>query len=116
MGGGSDLTLAAPFLKDPLDPLVSSEIVVFAKRVVTLGSGRCSRVMLFDFCWTALYESLTFETSSDHGRPKIISKVGVSREATQKKSKKNVARKPLRRSRSMFFGLFSDSLVRNTYF
>ena len=42
---------------------------------------------------------------SDHGRPKIVSKVGVSREASQKKSK-YVARKPLRRSRSMFFRTF----------
>ena len=52
---------------------------------------------------------------SDHGRPTIASKAGVSREASQK-SQKNVARKTLRRSRSMFFGFFSDSIVRKTYF
>ena len=43
MGGGSDLTLAAPFPDDPADPVdpadpaASSQNGVFKKRVVTLG-------------------------------------------------------------------------------
>ena len=37
MGGGSDLTLAAPFLLDPLDPVASSKNAVFIVGVVILG-------------------------------------------------------------------------------
>ena len=40
MGGGSDLTLAAPFPEDPLDPVdpaASSKNAVFIVRVVILG-------------------------------------------------------------------------------
>ena len=45
MGGGSDLTLAAPFPEDPPDPVdpadppVSSKSAVFIVRVVILGLG-----------------------------------------------------------------------------
>ena len=52
----------------------------------------------------------------DHGRPKILSKVGVSREASQKKSKKRRAKTSPAFSLNVFFGLFSESIVRNTYF
>ena len=43
MGGGSDLTLAAPFPDDPLDPVdpvdpdMNSKNAVFIVRVVSLG-------------------------------------------------------------------------------
>ena len=74
-----------------------------------------SRDVFLTFVGQHRTNHLLLRQISDHGRPKTVSKVGVSREASQKKSK-NVARKPLRRSRSMFFGLLSDSLVQNTYF
>ena len=37
MGGGSDLTLAAPFPPDPADPAANSKNAVFIVRVVILG-------------------------------------------------------------------------------
>ena len=52
---------------------------------------------------------------SDHGRPTIASKAGVSREASQKKSKKRRAKTSPAFSLDVF-RTFSDSLVRNTYF
>ena len=56
VGGGSGLTLAAPFPEhpvdpvdpvDPLDPAMSSQNGVFIERVVTFDTGGHSRVMFF---------------------------------------------------------------------
>ena len=52
MGGGSDLTLAAPFPDDPLDPLdpeMNSKNVVFIVRVVNLGQNGALALCFFDF-------------------------------------------------------------------
>ena len=56
MGGGSDLTLAAPFPEDPedpvdtldpLDPVASSKHSLFIKSVVTFDPGGHSGVIFF---------------------------------------------------------------------
>ena len=103
--------------RDNRDPLECSKIVVFAERVVTFGSGRRSRVMFFSsFVGQHRTNRLLLRPVSDHGGPTIVSKVGVSREASQKKSK-NVARENLSGVLARCFSdFFSDSLVRNTYF
>ena len=62
MGGGSDLTLAAPFPDDPLDPLMSSKISVFIVRVVSLGQNGALALCFFDFFKDVLYETPTFGT------------------------------------------------------
>ena len=56
MGGGSDLTLAAPFPDDPLDPvdpLMSSKIAVVIVRVVSLDQNRALALCFFDFLRTS---------------------------------------------------------------
>ena len=68
MGGGSDLTLAAPFPADPADPLdpvdpvVSSKNAVFIVRVVILGLDGALALCFLDFVEDASYETPTFET------------------------------------------------------
>ena len=65
MGGGSDLTLAAPFPDDPADPadpLANSKSVVFIVRVVNLGQNGALALCLFDFVKDVLYETPTFGT------------------------------------------------------
>ena len=56
MGGGPDLTLAAPFPLDPMDPLdpldppdpvMSSKIGVFIVRVVSLGQNGALALCVF---------------------------------------------------------------------
>ena len=56
MGGGSDLTLAAPFPDDPLDPLdpvdpvdpvMNSKNAVFIVRVVSLGQNGALALCFF---------------------------------------------------------------------
>ena len=53
MGGGSDLTLAAPFPDDPLDPLdpldpdMNSKNAVFIVRVVSLGQNDALALCFF---------------------------------------------------------------------
>ena len=46
MGGGSDLTLAAPF---PLDPLANSKSAAFIVRVVIFGLDGAPALCFFDF-------------------------------------------------------------------
>ena len=77
---------------DPLDLVVCSKTLILAEKVANFGSGRRSRVMFFDFFQIASYEKLTFETRADHGRPKVVSKVCVSREAVQEKPKQRSAK------------------------
>ena len=65
MGGGSDLTLAAPFPLDPLDPvdpLMNSKNAVFIVRVVSLGQNGALALCFFDFVKDVLYETPTFGT------------------------------------------------------
>ena len=70
MGGGSDLTLAAPFPDDPLDPvdpadpLASSKNGVFIVRVVNLGLDGALAQCFFDFFKDASHETPTFETKT----------------------------------------------------
>ena len=58
MGGGSDLTLAAPFPDDPLDPVdpldpdMNSKNAVFIVRVVSLGQNGALALCFFDFLRT----------------------------------------------------------------
>ena len=73
-----------------MDPLACSTIAVFAERVVTFGSGRRSRAFFSDFCWTASYESLNFETSlgpqpSKNRLKGIVFRVRLPRKQKQKK-------------------------------
>ena len=55
MGGGSDLTLAAPFPDDPadpadpVDPLANSKNAVFIVRVVIFGLDGAPALCFFDF-------------------------------------------------------------------
>ena len=60
MGGGSDLTLAAPFPDDPLDPEMNSKNVVFIVRVIILGLDGAPALCFFDFFHTASCETPTF--------------------------------------------------------
>ena len=65
IGGGSDLTLAAPFaldLADPVDLRMSSKNVVFIVTVVILGLDGALALYCFDFCHTASCESPAFGT------------------------------------------------------
>ena len=65
MGGGSGLTLAAPFPDDPVDPVdpdMNSKNAVFIVRVVNLGQNAALALCLFDFFKDALHETLTFGT------------------------------------------------------
>ena len=71
MGGGSDLTLAAPFPDDPLDPVdpldpldpdMNSKNAVFIVRVVSLGQNGALALCFFDFFKDVLYETPTFGT------------------------------------------------------
>ena len=68
MGGGSDLTLAAPFPDDPADPLdpldpdMNSKNAVFIVRVVSLGQNGALALCFFDFFKDVLYETPTFGT------------------------------------------------------
>ena len=60
VGGGSDLTLAAPFPDDPLDPEdpdTNSKNAVFIVRVGALA------LCFFDFVKDVLYETPTFGTN-----------------------------------------------------
>ena len=56
MGGGSDLTLAAPFPDDPVDPVdpldpdMNSQNVVFIVRVVSLGQSGALALCCFLIC------------------------------------------------------------------
>ena len=63
MGGGSDLTLAASFPDDPVDPLMNSQNSVFIVRVANLGQNGalalCFFVLLFK---DVLHETPTFGT------------------------------------------------------
>ena len=51
-----------------------------------------SRDVFLTFVGQPRTNRLLLRPVSDHGRPKIVSKVGVSREASQKKSKKRRAK------------------------
>ena len=51
-----------------------------------------SRDVFLTFVGQHRTNRLLLRPVSDHGRPKIVSKVGVSREASQKKSKKRRAK------------------------
>ena len=62
VGGGSDLTLAAPFPLDPLDPVMNSKIAVFIVRVVRLGQNGALALCFFDFFKDVSHETPTFET------------------------------------------------------
>ena len=71
MGGGSDLTLAAPFPDDPLDPVdpldpldpdMNSKNAVFIVRVVSLGQNGALALCFFDFFKDVLYETPTLGT------------------------------------------------------
>ena len=62
MGGGSDLTLAAPFPDDPVDPVANSKNAVFIVRVVSLGQNGALALCFFDFFKDVLYETPTFGT------------------------------------------------------
>ena len=64
MGGGSDLTLAAPFPDDPLDPLMSSKNAVFIVRVVSLGQNDALALCFFDFFKDVSHETPTFGTQN----------------------------------------------------
>ena len=66
MGGGSDLTLAAPFPDDPVDPvdpLMNSKNAVFIVRVVSLGQNGALALCYFDFLKDVLHETPTFGTN-----------------------------------------------------
>ena len=72
MGGGSDLTLAAPFPLDPvdpLDPLMKSKNAVFIIRVVSLGQNGALALCLFDFFKDVLHETPTFGTQIRQSSP-----------------------------------------------
>ena len=68
MGGGSDLTLAAPFPDDPpdppdpVDPVTSSKNAVFIVRVVIFGLDGAPALCFFDFLLTASYEMLALRS------------------------------------------------------
>ena len=67
MGGGSDLTLAAPFPLDPLDPLdpvMNSKIAVFIVRVVILGQNGALALCFFDFFKDVSRGTPTFGTQN----------------------------------------------------
>ena len=67
MGGGSDLTLAAPFPDDPVDPVdpvMSSKIAVFIVRVVSLGKNGALALCFFDFFKDISHETPTFGTQN----------------------------------------------------
>ena len=51
-----------------------------------------SRYVFFSFVGQHRTDRLLFRPVSDYGRPKIVSEVGVSREASQEKSKKRRAK------------------------
>ena len=88
--------MLTPFRGNPLNPVnpqVCSKIVAFVVRVVTFSSGRRSRMIFFlAFVGQPHMNRLLLRPLSDHGRPKIVSKVGVSREESQQKSKKRRAK------------------------
>ena len=65
MGGGSDLTLAAPFPDDPvdpLDPLMNSKNIVFIVRVVNLGKNGALALCFVDFFRTHCTKHLLWGT------------------------------------------------------
>ena len=81
MGGGSDLTLAAPFPDDPVDPvdpLMNSKIDVFIVRVVSLGQNGALALCFFDFFEDVSHKTPTFGTqitkSSRTGSRKLTRK------------------------------------------
>ena len=75
MGGGSDLTLAAPFPDDPVDPvdpvdpLMSAQNVVFIVRVVKLGQNGTLALCFFDFLKDLSHETPTFGTHITKSSP-----------------------------------------------
>ena len=62
MGGGSGLTLAAPFPDDPVDPVMNSKNGVFIVRVVSLGQNGALALCFFDFLEEVLHETPTCGT------------------------------------------------------
>ena len=76
MGGGSDLTLAAPFpddpldpvdLLDPLDPDMNSKNAVFIVRVVSLGqNGALALCFFLTFSRTYCMKHLLLGPTSEH--------------------------------------------------
>ena len=82
MGGGSDLTLAAPFPDDPLDPMdpvdpvMNSKIAVVVVRVVSLGQNGALALCFFDFLKTFRTKHLFLgpknTTSSRTGSRKFV--------------------------------------------
>ena len=80
--------------RENYDNSAGSKIVVFAKRVVTFGSGRRSRIVfLLTFVGQHRTNRLLLRPASDHGCPKIISKVNVSREAAREEIKERKSHK-----------------------
>ena len=72
MGGGSDLTLAAPFPLDPVDPLdlvdpvMNSKNAVFIVRVVSLGQNGALALCCFYFLRTYCTKHLLLGPNSEH--------------------------------------------------
>ena len=64
--GGSAPRFVTPFPLHPVHPVhpaENSKFGIFDGRVVILGLGGALALCFFEFCWTASYETLTFETS-----------------------------------------------------
>ena len=72
MGGGSDLTLAAPFPDDPLDPvdpqdtLMNSKNTVFIVRFVNLAKTALSRCVFAGFLRTPCTKHILLGPKSQH--------------------------------------------------
>ena len=98
--------LLPPFPRNPLNCRACSKIAVFAERIALA-------LCFLSFVGQHRTDRLLLRLVSDHGRPNIVSKVGVSREASQKKSKKRRAKTSPAFSLDVFRTFFMQHRVKH---